>query len=198
MNTEVIIAKIKQYPVAVGAIALTVVLLAALFIRKGGIPEMESRQEALEKEVNTIKFNEREAIKLDEDLEKLKELVSEIEAGTMNRSELTVNVAYFYSFEENNDLQIDSVNQIRESAEDSRSRGARQRDTFEVIKFTVQVEGSYDHLVQFAHDVRNGEKIARIESVGISPTAQNPERLRATFSINTLGKIREESESARG
>lgn len=199
MNIQVIIAKIKQYPVAVGAVVLAVVLLAVLYMRSGEIPEMEARQQSLSSEVETYEKNETAAVELDSHLEQLNSLTSKIDNRLMDRSRLTGNVAYFYNFEEEGKLDIESVNQVPlGNMSRAQEREAAKR-IYDEIDFTIQVEGTFERLIQFVHDLRMGEKIVRVEDIGISPVSgnQTSPRLRATFSINALGKKSEGSGSSR-
>jgi hypothetical protein len=109
----------------------------------------------------------------------------------MRRAELTANVAYFYGFEEEGVLDIESVNQVPRGQISRREERELAKLIFEEIDFVIQVEGSYERLIQFAHDLRKGAKILRIEDIGMSPantSALAEDRLRATFTVNALGE----------
>lgn len=185
MNIQLIIAKIKQYPIAVGSVVLALALLAGILVRKGGLPDMEQQQETLQNRVNVIRTNAEAAKGLDEQVEQLSGMVETIRARTLRRSELTANVGYFYGFEEPGVLDIESVNQLRSDA--GNAPGAR--DLYETIRFTIQVDTTYDRLVRFTHDLRKGAKIVRIESIGVTPSSPGSERVKASLSIRTLGEL---------
>lgn len=155
MNTQLLLAKFKQYPVAVISVVLAVLLGVGIFVRKGGLPDLEERQSTLERQVNTIGTNQSNAANLDQHLESLKSMVADIRGRTLRRSELTTNVAYFYSFEEPGELSIESVNQLRAEGAAAPAAG----DLYEVVRFTIQVETTYPRLIQFAHDLRKGPRI---------------------------------------
>lgn len=198
MNTQAILAKIKQFPVAVGAIVLTIALAATLYARKGGIPDMETRQEELQSKVSTFESNAKEAINLEEQTETMEELASQIDGRTMLRADLTKNVAYFYDFEQEGALEIISITQVPAGSVSRQEEREAEKERFETINFTIQVEGTYTNLIQFAHDIRNGEKIVRIEDMGITPVGGIDDSgvLRATFTINALGRKVDQSQPA--
>lgn len=199
MNTQIILAKIKQYPIAVGAFALALLLIGAWYVRKGGIPDMQSEQDTLSDQVKIMEGNQDRASGLEADLTTLKDLTGTMEARLMRRAEKTQNVAYFYNFEKEGILEIESVNQLPLGQLTRAQERERKRQMYESIEFTLQVEGSYEQLVRFAHDLRNGEKIVRVEDIGISPVNEGlgEDLLRATISVNALAEKPEEDSTGR-
>ena len=190
MDMQNLLANLKQYPVAVGAVILTILLAVALYVRKGGIPDMETQQTELKEKVDTFEGNAEEAIDLETHTEMMQDLASEIDSRTMLRAELTKNVAYFYGFEREDALEINSITQVPQGNLSRVEERAAEKQRYETINFTIQVEGTYKNLIRFAHDLRNGEKIVRVEDMGITPAGSNtnPELLQATFSVNALGR----------
>lgn len=198
MDIQAILAKLKQYPVAVGAIVLTLLLAVALYVRKSGIPDMETEQEELQAQVSTFEDNAEAALNLEEQTEAMKTLASDIDSRTMLRAELTKNVAYFYDFEREGELEIDSIIQVPRGNLSRQQAREAEKARYETINFTIQVEGTYENLIRFAHDVRNGNKIVRIEDMGITPagSAANLALLRATLPVNALGRKAEQNSPA--
>ncbi len=199
MNTQIILEKIKQYPVAVGAVVLVILLVSAWYFRKGGIPEMQAEQDSLSSQVEVMERNQDRATGLEADLATLKELTAALESRLMRRAEKTQNVAYFYSFEEEGALEIETVNQMPLGQLTRDQERERRNQMYESIEFTLQVEGSYEQLVRFTHDLRNGEKILRVEDIGITPVNEGlgQDLLRATISVNALAEKPNEETTGR-
>lgn len=197
MDVQIILAKLKQYPIAVVSGILAIAFLAGMYFRGGAVPEMQAELDELTSQVNIIRRNTDNAVGLEADLERMRELVASVEDRLMVREQRAINVQYFYAFENEEDIiNIISVNQVAPNPAGPRGQaGGSPLDNYDVIQFSAQAEGTFDEVLRLFHRLRNGEKIIRIRDFGLSPKGGGvtTEDLIVNFTLDVLGKKPEEA-----
>jgi len=166
MDLQVILAKIKQYPFAVGAAVVTLVLaIVVFFVRAPQVETLTTQSAELESQWKVMDRNLREGIGLPEDLEQAEAHLAEVEARSIEADELAANLQYFYAMENRFDLSIASV-----------SQGATVENpslkTFSAISYPVTVQGSFAELLTFLQELEQGERIVSFQNFSLTESAQ--------------------------
>ncbi len=104
MNAQAIIAKLKQYPLAVGDVVFIVIIGGAYFLRKSHVPELEGEREILEVKWDVMDKNKTASVDIAGHVDKIKEYSKEIKSRLMVRATKAVNQQYFYGLEEQTEM----------------------------------------------------------------------------------------------
>ncbi|GHB94260.1 hypothetical protein [Cerasicoccus arenae] len=162
MNTQQLIAKLKQYPLAVGCTLVLVVMLVLGFLRSDRLPELNTQYDALQQEAEKINSNSQNAVDLAANLEKLNALVSNIESRLIDTDANTDNYRYFLGMAERA-----GVNLVDPST--GTRKGDPNMKVYPIVEFNLSISGSFENVLKFLYELRTGRHIMRVESLSIIP-----------------------------
>lgn len=188
MDTQAILAKIKQYPLAVGFGVGCLILGVLIYLRSGENGKLQTELDTLKGRNTQIEANLREGTGMVEDLARLKEMVEAIEKRLVNREERVLNVQYFYNFDLEQELiNITSVNQLPPNEAAMRTGPLK---IFETVDFNLVCTGTKQQLLQFLHEIRRGGKILKVTSISLDPEPglPNESNIRLTLACSVLAR----------
>ena len=115
MNTEAIIARIKQYlkqyPLAVGSVVVSIIMIVLLSTRGSNVVNLETRRDDLEKKWSDMQQNDVRAVGMADHVNKIREVSSDIKDRLMVREQKAINYQYFYSLERDNGISLTRLSQ---------------------------------------------------------------------------------------
>ena len=109
---NVIIDKLRDYPIAVVGALVFIVCVAVVFVRGDVVPELSVQETELIARLRTINDNVIDSKDLEQDAESLLSYVASIDERLFNRNERSINTAFFYSYEDKLDIIISNVSQL--------------------------------------------------------------------------------------
>lgn len=193
MNTELILTKIKEFPIAVAGVVVALIAGVIFFIRGGTVPELEAEMNRAQDTLRVVSQNRNQSIGLKQDVEKLRAFISEMEAQSFDSAERAANINYFYGFEADADIRIISIGQG--GAITPRTKGKApftELKLHAVVPVEMEAMGTFKDLLTYAHRIRIGDKLARIHSLDFTAGSalETEMTLKATFEIlgEYLGK----------
>lgn len=195
MDPQLILAKIKQYPIAVGGGVLVLVMLVLLYFRGGNVPALDERYEALKAEISVISANRDNAAGLEDDVAAINTLLEEVESELLVRDQRAINVNFFYELEEAMPVRLISVNQLDPAPTGGRGpKPPNALDHYEVITFTLVAEGTFEEMLDFLYELRTGDKLLKVRDLVALPSGEGgPDQLSVELTIQGLGKKPETS-----
>lgn len=189
MNTQDLIAKVKQYPVFVGGAVLCLILIGVYTMRSGQVSGIESEEQDLSNQLKRYQINFSNSTNLEEHLEEIKALSENLKERTMDSLQRGQNLDYFYQFERESDLRVVSVVQEELADVTGGTEGLPKLDRFNSIGFIVAVEGKYPDLMAFLYKLQHDRYFIRVDSFSAQQAldaAQNSIRMELRLQI--LGK----------
>ena len=195
MDVQLILAKIKQYPIAVGGGVLVLVMLVLLYFRGGNVPALNERYDQLKAEIAVISANRDHAAGLEEDVEAVNALLETVDDELLVRDQRAINVNFFYELEESMPVRLISVNQLDPAPEGGRGPKPPNALThYEVVTFTLVAEGTFEEMLNFLYELRTGDKLLKVRDLVALPSGEGgPDQLSVELTIQGLGKKPEAS-----
>ena len=109
---NLIIDKLKEYPVAVISALVFIGCAVVVFMRGDLVAELSLRETELIAQIRTVNDNVIDSRNLEQDVESLQGYVAAIDERLFNRNERSININFFYSFEDKLDIIIANVSQL--------------------------------------------------------------------------------------
>lgn len=197
MNTQDLIAKAKQYPIASVALGLSLLLAAFFYIRGMSHSEDLARRDKANAEWQTIEENVlKNSVNLETHLEMAQRLSQDVKGRLIQPTELAQNYQYFYRLEATTGVKINSLQQQPPPppapAAAAPAGGERKSPAppplFSKVGYTLSVSGQFHQVLHFLHALENGEHFYHLNTFSIQRAAQADNRLlTATMSFHLLG-----------
>ena len=183
MNTALILAKLKQYPVAIGLGLLTLILLGVVhFLRTPQIPLIERQLDSLENDWRTIETNLREGVGLAEDLESGETFLATIEAKLINPDDGPINLAYFYDLEEQTGVAFTQLTPSAPAEFDG-------VNDYVVVNYSITAEGRQEEVLELLYRLQRGARLSRIESVSLTSSGgTGPQQVAMVLNLALLAE----------
>jgi len=201
MNSEQIIAKLKQYPVAAVGLVLTLVLAVVYYLRMPVLPELRDTFDNYEKQVEQINQNKKNSVDLDAHLKQANEIVSNIEKRLIDPDASIANSGYFLRLREESAINFGSGTVPKPSyfdVDDKKNKNdARATKVYAQMEYKLKLEGELAKVLDFIYRLKTGHHLFVVDSISISPEGQitdgdgnnNEENLAgATISVRVLAK----------
>lgn len=167
-----IISKIKQYPIATVGFIAAVILAGAVYLRAGQIPQLETRKTTLQTEVTKIDTNLKNAIGLEQDVEKVTSLQKEIDSRLLDASQVAANQLYFYNLEQAAGVRL-NLGALRQASAAKQFEGITAMKSYRVSTVDLVISGPYPNILDFLNRTLNGRFITRVDELNIA-TGQGP------------------------
>lgn len=183
MNSEQLIAKLKQYPLAVGCALVILVMAVLTFLRGDRIVELEKEAQALQEKVDIINRNRENAVNLQANLDQLQALADNIDSRVIDPEANTDNYRYFLSMSEKAQVNLvdPSTGKVTEGA------GMK---VYSLVQYPLSVSGQFENVLKFIYYLRTGDHIVRIDSMSLSPQERGGNKyvVQASLNISGIGK----------
>lgn len=190
MDIQAILAKIKQYPVAVGCAIGALVLLVVIWLRMPHLPNLEQLANDRDETSNTIARNLKEAVGIEEDSEELAEYVANIERRLMHPDRKAINYQFFYGLEENSGVRITGLNQVGVVSSTGKPPPDKPALTlYTPIQYSIAIAGTWDQCMEFLYLLETGNFFPRYEAFSVGETrGDDAEQLVSmSFTLEMLG-----------
>lgn len=187
MNAELILERIKAYPIAVAGLVLTLILGVVLYLRSGNLPELQAQYDTAEKQVEAIKRNSINAVNLKADLEELEVITEEIESRLMRAGDKSENLQYFYELEESSEVSMQ--NPVLAGYQDVGKKSPLRTKVFAQLNYRLSFQGTFPAVLGFMYQMRTGKHFMVLDSVRISPVSSvSGEIVQADVSLGVLAE----------
>ena len=186
MDPKIILAKIKQYPFAVGGAVVSIILIILIW-QRGGISEiLEAERDEVDKEWTIIEENDRRAVQLKEHVAQLKANAAELGERLMSAEQRALNYQYIFELEAEAGIRIQSLNQAELSK--TRKKGAPKLTLFQPITYTLSARGTYTQILDFLNKLHRGKYFVRVDDFNSSSASQvEPGLVSISLSMDFLG-----------
>jgi hypothetical protein len=186
MNPQLILAKIKAYPLPVGLVVAAILMAAVAYFRGGSLDDDEAASADLDKQSKTMANNLIFGRDLEANLKQLDDAQKGLAATLIDPDNIIENQQYFFGFERIDGLHI--VDPTQETTD-------RDKDaTMSMTSFKVQATGNWASIASFLYALQSGPHLMRVNSMAIEkfhetgPNADTtPEQISATLDLQLLG-----------
>ncbi len=189
-------AFVKKFRVATLAGVVGLLCLGAILIRFPRLGDSREELRSTESDVARMRRNITNAENLAAHLETIQSLTDRIEDRTLAAGDAAVNNAYFYQFETDG-LKIESVNQ--RNSEAPKDGDPWKMAGFDTVAFDITATGTFRKVLDLAHRIRGGTKLARLTGLTLVPAADagpRQRRIRLTVEVLAGKPDKEETDDA--
>ena len=188
---NLIIDKLRDYPIAVIGALVFVGCVAVVFVRGDVVAELSVQETELIARIQTINKNVIASKDLEQDAESLLGYVATIDEHLFNRNERSINTAFFYSFENKLDIIISNVSQLTDEDPALIEEGPNELSLHSGIVYEVRVDGTFQEILGFMYEIQKADALMRITNFEVYvSTAQGaaPGTLSAKLRIVVLAE----------
>ena len=188
---NLIIDKLRDYPIAVIGALVFVGCVAVVFVRGDVVADLSAQETELIARIQTINKNVIASKNLEQDVESLLGYVATIDARLFNRNERSINTAFFYSFENKLDIIISNVSQLTDEDPALIEGGPNELSLHSGIVYEVRVDGTFQEILGFMYEIQKADALMRITNFEVYvSTAQGaaPGTLSAKLRIVVLAE----------
>lgn len=192
MNTQDLIAKAKQFPVASAALGLALLLGVLFYVRWMGFSDEVTRHEKATTEWEAIEENVfKNSVNLETHLEMAQTVSQDVKERLIQPTELAQNYQYFYRLEAITGVKINSLQQ-QPPPPPAPAAGARKSSApeplFSKVGYTMSVSGQFHNVLDFFHALERGEHFYRLNTFSVQKAAEPDSRvLTVTMTFHLLG-----------
>lgn len=184
MNTEQLLTKLKQYPIAaIGGIA-TLILSVAIYFTMGSPDGLKVKDAELEARWNTMDANRTKAVNLTAELAKAKETVEAVGAKLVSIQNKTANYQYFYELEVASGATI--INVFQEDSTRAADPAKPSPTLYNLMVVRLELQGTLEQVGTFFEKLYSGDRVVRIDNYTISSGSSDRGQ---TASANDLVRI---------
>jgi hypothetical protein len=188
---NLIIDKLKEYPVAVISALVFIGCAVVVFMRGDLVAELSLRETELIAQIRTVNDNVIDSRNLEQDVESLQGYVAAIDERLFNRNERSINTNFFYSFEDKLDIIIADVSQLTIEEPALIKGGPNELSLYSGIVYEIRVGGTFQEILSFMYEIQQVDALMRIANFEVqAATAQRaaPEALLAKLHVVVLAE----------
>jgi hypothetical protein len=167
---NLILDKLKQYPLAVASGVLLVLFVGVLFLRGDVVAELSAQEAELVARIRTIDGNIKNSKDLEQEVEALEAHVVSIDERLFNRQERAINTNFFYSFEDKIDILISSVSQLAVEDPALSKDGPNELKLHSAILYDITVKGTFKEILGFIYEIHRVDPLIRVSDFQIDST----------------------------
>jgi len=205
------INKIRYSRVFLIGAASTVFFALLLGLRAWGLYSLLEEQGRIEAELVIINRNSRSAYHLDTDLATMEFMAKDIDSRLINASREAYNLRIFYALEKLTQVTMQDSSQVEvalftipepkededllgedtdEDFEDEEDLGEEEAQVYQVMTFSMRLEGAFDQLADFLYKLRTGGPFTRVTALDIwvPDEPSRPGVLQAELTVEVLGE----------
>jgi len=173
MNLEAIKAYIKKYPVGTGAVLVSLILSAALWIRHDAAAEKQAVFDTTVVEGQRLTDNIAHSAQLEEQFHELEEANKAIESRLVNPSDLAINLQYFYKLEAETGVKL-----IDTRPSDTRGNSGKTavKGAYVPVQYVISLQGKFSQTLALLRRLEQGTYYCRILSGNCSQAQAEQEK----------------------
>ncbi|MGE9296215.1 MAG: hypothetical protein ACQKBV_08030 [Puniceicoccales bacterium] len=165
MNTEELIAKLKQYPLAVGCGVIVLIAAVLIFLRGGRLEVLETEYEEKLAKSELMSSNVNNAVDLEAHVTQINELVASVDSRLVDAEARPENYRYFLRLAENSQVNLTDQSTAKKAVAESSGNSVYTTVTFDLV-----VSGEYKNVLRFLYNIRTGRYISRIDGMTMRPS----------------------------
>ena len=165
---NLVLIKLKQYPLAVVSAVLLLVCVSVLFLRATVVAELAVQEADLRTRIRTVENNALNSKGLEQQLADLEAHVESIEARLFDRSERAINTNFFYSFEDKANILISSVSQLSVEDPALSKDGPNELKLHSAILYDITVTGAFKEILGFIHEMYRVAPLIRVSDFQVN------------------------------
>jgi hypothetical protein len=178
----------KNPSIPLGVVVLVVCGVIGFF-RANHLTELSDLETELNAKLDKINSNVKQSENIEQDTQKLEEFVEIIDERLFVADERSMNIDFFYSFEDKLDIVISEVDQLEEKNARFSEDGPSKLKNYSVINYNVTVSGSFREIVRLLYEIQQVDHIMRVSDFQINTTNDrddNTDRLSAEIKVAVL------------
>ncbi len=191
MNAQALLAKLKQYPLAVAGTVIALIFLVLLYFSSSTVSDLEGRYTEIETELNTILKNNENAVGLEQELTEANKLVEELDERLMLDDAKADHYQYFLGIAETSGVSISDP--VYGGYLNPDEKGVKvDTKEFAQIEYSLDISGEYQQVLDFLYGLRTGKYFIRESRLALSTRQDaNGPVVEAEMVVKILSKKKE-------
>lgn len=183
-----VIAQLKQHQLAIIGVIVALISTGLFMARSGLIDELTLKEAELNSRLRIINQNVKNSKNISDDVATLAGYVTEIEAHLFASDERSVNVDFFYSFEDRLDVHVSDVNQLKISGSGLGKDGPNELKIYSAINYDINVTADFQDIVEFLYEIHAADALMRVAGFQIDQAKHSVEKLSANIRVVVLAE----------
>lgn len=191
MDSKKLIALLKQYPIAVAALGVSLIFALVLYFTMDTLAAREASYQDLMSEVDVMRQNDLNAIGLEDDVAKAQRMVADIERRLILEDAKASHYQYFLGLAEASRISIDDP--VPGTFLNPGARGVNiETKEFAQMEYSLKVQGDFGQVLDFLYLLKTGDYFVRITRMKLAPPRQGERNdISAELLIRVLAPKRE-------
>ncbi|MFP4540317.1 MAG: hypothetical protein ACLFR7_01695 [Opitutales bacterium] len=184
-----LLGKLRQHPVPLVAMVIIFLSLAGILIRSGTHEATAEELRQTEQEWDRINNNLKRSRDLAKHLAELETAHANVADRLIDPAERAINDDYFYGLEEESGVRLAALNQggVIDTT-DGKIAGVSPFKQYQLIGYSVSVEGTFEDIVTFLAALDNGRHFSRVSGFSVARAQGNEAgRLIVNLQLQMLG-----------
>lgn len=177
IDTKIIVARGKKYPVLVVCVGLSIAFSLLLYLRSDLSAQQQAELDRLTAEGKRYRDNVSNSSQLQEQLDFMIQANQAVKTRALNPDGLAENLQYFYRLESETGVKY---RDLRPGAKAVAAKDA----TYVPISYAVNVDGTYAQVITYLKHLEQGAYFCRITSASASGSGANAS---ANINLDLLG-----------
>jgi len=170
MNFHAVLAFLRQYLLAAICGALLALLLIVLVARGGKLAGLKATESELDSRIAAIDRNAKQAVNLEQHVERAQTAVEEIEKALFRRRNRAININFFYETARRTPVTVAAVQAKGPVAGNAAQNAPNALKRYARLVYEIDVTGSFAGVVRFMDELAAREAHVRVGGVSMSQT----------------------------
>lgn len=179
----------KKSPSFLIGIVMLIICIGFAFVRSNQLTELAAIEADLVQELDTISLNVKNSKDIEQDIQKLENMVNTIDERLFAVEERSANIDFFYSLEERLDVRISEVRQLNAANPRFSQKGPDRLKLYSVIDYSITVNGTFSEVLRVLYEIYQIEAIARVTEFEVDASnVEGSDDLSATIKVAVLAQ----------
>lgn len=178
MDTELLLEKLKTYPLAIICTVLGLACAVGLYLRADVVSEISIQEADLNATLRVIEENVKNAINLQEHLDEVLALTAEIDERIFYPEQRAININFFYNVEKEYAINFSAMTQ-QGSAAIYGAGGSRELSLYSTMVYNLAMSAPLEKVLELMHGLEESKPLIRIGTFRVSDAGGTEVRGRA-------------------
>lgn len=185
MNAELLLEKLKTYPLAIICSVLGLACALGIYFRSSFANELSIQETDLSAKVRLIEENVKNAFNLKEQVEELSALTKQIDERLFYPQQKAININFFYKVQEQYGVDFSAMTE--QSAAPIYSKGGpRELSLYSTMVYNLALTSSFGEVLELMHGLEESNPLIRIGSFRVADAGGEAKEDKVNAALNVI------------
>lgn len=167
MNADLILEKLKTYPLAILCAVLGLICFVVLYLRSGLVSDLSIRETELSAQLRVIEENVKNSANLQSHLDEVLSLAEAVDTRLFYPEQRAININFFYNIEKQYDITFSAMN-LQGAAPIYSKGGTRELSLYSTMVYSLAMTAPFEKFVELMEGLEASDPLIRIGSFRLS------------------------------